>query len=114
MVVHFAFLVYVVVGGFLAWRWPRTIILHALAAAWGLVIVLFAVPCPLTGPEDYFRHRAGQDGLPGGFIDTYISGVIYPEQHLVLAQLAVAVCVAVSWIGLAVRTGRRHAAARPG
>ena len=33
LVLHFGFLVYLVVGGFLAWRWPRTLWLHLVAAA---------------------------------------------------------------------------------
>ncbi|MGH3432867.1 MAG: DUF2784 domain-containing protein, partial [Thermocrispum sp.] len=51
MVVHFAFLVFLVVGGFLAWRWPRVIYAHVLTAAWGVVITVFSLECPLTGPE---------------------------------------------------------------
>lgn len=107
MVVHFAFLAFVVLGGFLAWRWPRTIVLHAAAVFWGLLIVLFDLDCPLTGPEDYFRKEAGQGGLPGGFIDTYITGVIYPAEYVDEVRLLVAAVVVVSWVGFAVRMRRR-------
>jgi len=31
---HFAYLAYLLVGGFVAWRWPKTIVPHALAALW--------------------------------------------------------------------------------
>jgi len=47
--VHFAYLAYVVVGGFLAWRWPRTIWAHLVAAAWGLAVVAVPLQCPLAG-----------------------------------------------------------------
>jgi len=70
MGLHFAFLIFVVVGGFLAWRWPGVILVHAMAASWGLLVLAASLECPLTYAEDYLRRQAGQPGLPGGFIDT--------------------------------------------
>lgn len=103
MVLHFAFLAYVVFGGFLAWLRPWTFLTHLAAVSWGVLIIAFSLTCPLTPPEDYFRKRSGAEGLPGGFIDTYLTGVIYPEQHVDVARAIVAVVVAASWAGLAVR-----------
>ncbi|MET8873757.1 DUF2784 domain-containing protein [Nocardia sp. NPDC004604] len=98
--VHFVFVAYVVVGGFMAWRWPRTIWLHLLAFGWGFSTVLFGFVCPLTNLENWARHRAGVAGLPpSGFIDHYLTGVIYPESALGLVRGLVAVCVVVSWVG---------------
>jgi len=37
--IHYGYLAYLVSGGFIAWRWPRTIVTHVLAAAWGVVVV---------------------------------------------------------------------------
>ena len=109
MLVHFAFLVFLVVGGFLAWRWPRVIYAHALMVAWGVLITVFSLECPLTGPEDYFRRRAGEEGLGSeGFIDTYLTDVIYPQEALWLVRGLVAALVLVSWIGFGVLR-RRHA-----
>lgn len=107
MIAHFAFLIYLVTGGFIAWRWPRTIVAHLAVAAWGVLIVAFNLDCPLTGPEDYFRRKAGEGGLPQGFIDTYLTGVIYPEEHVNLVRAAVAVVVLISWIGYAIRMRTR-------
>ncbi|WP_433761070.1 DUF2784 domain-containing protein [Nocardia sp. CA-135398] len=102
--VHFVFVAYVVVGGFLAWRWPRTIWLHLIAFGWGFSTVLVGFDCPLTYLENWARHRAGVAGLPpSGFIDHYLTGVIYPESALGLVRGLVAVCVAVSWVGYAWR-----------
>lgn len=106
MVVHFAFVVYVVVGGFLAWRWPRTILLHLVAAGWGLLITVFALACPLTWLEDRLRRRAGEQGLPGGFIDTYIEGVLYPQRFVMEVRAAAAVLVLIAWVGLLIRWRR--------
>ncbi len=106
MLAHFSFLAFVALGGFLAWRWPRVFPLHAAAVAWGLVSAVIGVPCPLTAWEDGLRRAAGEAGLARGFIDTYLTDVIYPGEYLLLAQLLVAGLVAVSWAGLAVRTRR--------
>ncbi|GAB0104109.1 DUF2784 domain-containing protein [Nocardia sp. JMUB6875] len=112
-VVHFAFVAYVVVGGFLAWRWPRTIWLHLLAFAWGFSTVLFKFECPLTNLENWARHRAGEVGLPSsGFIDHYITGVLYPRSMLEEVRILVVLCVAVSWVGLYLLTKRRALAQR--
>ncbi|GAB2656241.1 DUF2784 domain-containing protein [Nocardia goodfellowii] len=101
---HFAFVAYVVVGGFSAWRWPRTMWLHLIAVGWGFGTVLIGYDCPLTYVEDWARRRAGQEGLPSsGFIDHYLTGVIYPDSALGLVRGLVAVCVVVSWAGFAWR-----------
>ncbi|GAA4702663.1 DUF2784 domain-containing protein [Phytohabitans rumicis] len=107
---HFAFLAYVVVGGFLTWRWPRTIWLHLAAGAWGFVVIAASLTCPLTYAEDWSRRRAGEAGVTRGFIDRYIEGVIYPERYTHLVQALVAATVLASWVGFVVRLRRRAAA----
>ncbi|WP_328394891.1 DUF2784 domain-containing protein [Nocardia sp. NBC_00416] len=105
--VHLLFIGYVVAGGFVAWRLPRTIWLHGLAAAWGFGTVLIGYDCPLTYGENWARQRAGISGLPPeGFIDHYLTGVIYPESMLLEVRVLVAACVLVSWAGLWWRTRR--------
>ncbi|GGS53443.1 hypothetical protein GCM10010156_10130 [Planobispora rosea] len=107
MLVHFLFLVFMAVGGFLAWRRPRLIWAHLAVAAWGVASVITGMECPLTVVEDWGRRNAGQEGLPaGGFIDHYIEGVVYPEEHTNLARLAVAALVLVSWAGYLRRKAR--------
>lgn len=105
-VLHFAFVVFVVGGGFLAWRRPKAIVAHLVAAGWGLGIALFRFDCPLTWVEDRARERAGGSALDGGFIETYLTGVIYPERYLALVQALVALTIAVSWAGLVIRRRR--------
>jgi Protein of Unknown function (DUF2784) len=108
MLLHFGFLVFVALGGFLAWRWPWLFVPHVAAVTWGALSVAAGLLCPLTGWEDWARRRAGEQGLPRGFIDTYITGVVYPAEYLVTAQVLVATLVAVSWAGLLVRARRRR------
>lgn len=107
MVIHFTFLVYVVIGGFIAWRWPRTIWIHLAAAAWGLGSVIAGLECPLTYVEHWARRKAGEQGLTRGFIDTYIEGIIYPEQYTRVLQVLVGLAVLISWVGYARRRARR-------
>ncbi|MDQ4039840.1 MAG: DUF2784 domain-containing protein [Actinomycetota bacterium] len=108
MLAHFAFLVVLTLGGFAAWRWPRFIWVHVGLAIWGVLNAVVKVPCPLTEIEDWARRRAGEQGLPQGFIDRYLTGVVYPEEHLVAVQSAVAGAIVVSWIGFSVLWHRRR------
>jgi hypothetical protein len=103
MLVHFAFLVYLALGGFLAWRRRWQIVPHATAVVWGALSATVGMACPLTAWEDAARRRAGTQGLPRGFVDTYLTGVVYPADHLVTAQLLVAALVLASWVGFVVR-----------
>ncbi len=109
LVLHFGYLVYVVLGGFVAWRWPRTIYVHVATALWGILIVLEWVDCPLTWAEGWAREKAGEAPLTEGFIDRYIDGVIYPQQYLNEVRAAVALVILISWIG-AYRMARRRKA----
>ncbi|WP_017591260.1 DUF2784 domain-containing protein [Nocardiopsis potens] len=112
MVLHFAFLGYVVAGGFLAWRWPAALWPHAAAACYGLGIIVIGWDCPLTHVEQWARLRAGESGLPpGGFVDHYLTGVVYPEAHLMEVRLAAAAVVLFSWAGAPVLARRRRRAA---
>ncbi|MFC6091451.1 DUF2784 domain-containing protein [Saccharothrix sp. BKS2] len=103
MVVHFGVLGFLVVGGFLAWRRPGVLYFHAAMATWGLLVVLFPIPCPLTWLENTFRAAAGQEPLAVGFIDTYIDGVLYPDSAARLVQVLVALVVLGSWVGFYLR-----------
>src|SRR5271155_1996803 len=95
---HLAFIGYVLVGGFLALRWRRTIWLHVPAVIWGIAIAAELVDCPLTWVERWARARAGMAPLPpDGFVAHYLTGVIYPAGWLVGVQLGSFAVVAVSW-----------------
>ena len=110
---HFAFLAYAVFGGFLAWRWPRTIWLHLAGALWLVVVVAASLLCPLTWLEDRAREGAGLTPT-NGFLDHYVAGVFYPHGYEGAAQGVLAVIVLTSWAGVvlrAVRAGRVRPAA---
>lgn len=109
---HFAFLIYLPTGGFLAQRWRRTIWVHIVAVVWALGSVVLRWGCPLTGLERWARSRAGMPPLdPGGFIDHYLTGVVYPTAASVPVQVVVFLAVVLSWAGYAL-TARRARTSR--
>lgn len=78
VLVHLAFVAFVVAGGWLAWRWPRVALLHLPAVAWGVWIEWSHGVCPLTPLENAWRRRAGEGGYTGSFVEHYILPVLYP------------------------------------
>jgi hypothetical protein len=105
---HLAYLVYLPSGGFLALRWPRSIGLHIAAVIWGIGVVVFGLPCPLTELERGARARADMDPLPAtGFIDRYVAGVFYPANRTGAAQAVAFAAAAISWVAFAWQQRRR-------
>lgn len=76
---HAAFVVFVIVGGFLAaaWRWVAWI--HIPVAVWGAWIEIANWVCPLTPLENWLRRKAGDAGYSGGFVEHYVISIVYPE-----------------------------------
>jgi Protein of Unknown function (DUF2784) len=106
--VHFAFIAYMVTGGFLALRWPKTIWLHIPAVIWGIAIELIDFVCPLTWLERWARPKAGMGPMPAdGFIDHYLTGVVYPAQYANLVLVLALLTVLASWV-LVARSRRRQ------
>ena len=93
VIAHGLFILFVVAGGLLAWRWPRIAWLHLPAAAWGVLIEWSGWICPLTPLENTLRQAAGQGGYSGGFVERYLLPLIYPTGLTPALQL---------WLGLAV------------
>lgn len=100
LLVHLGYLVYLTFGGFLAWRWRAMIWPHLVAAGWGVAVIVFEIPCPLTNWENQLRDRAGDATYEGPFIEHYLGDVIYPEEHLDSARWLVLAVVALSWAGV--------------
>jgi hypothetical protein len=93
LLLHFAFIVFVLFGAVLAVRWRWVIAAHLPAAAWGCFVELTGRICPLTYAENYLRHCAGQSGYSEGFIEHYLLSVIYPAGLTRQIQLVLAVVV---------------------
>lgn len=80
LVVHLAFIVFVVAGGLLSLRWPRIAWLHLPAVVWGALIEFMGWICPLTPLENHFLKLAGERTYQGGFIARYLWPLIYPTE----------------------------------
>lgn len=93
LVVHFLFVLFVVLGGLAVLRWRWLMWLHLPAAAWGALIEFAGWICPLTPLEKHFRRLSGEAGYEGDFIEEYLLSLIYPEGltrfHQVVLGLAV-------------------------
>jgi hypothetical protein len=103
VIVHLAFVVFVVAGGLLALRWHRAAYIHIPAALWGAWIEFTGWICPLTPLENHLRRLAGEAGYTGGFIQHYIVGVVYPAGlttaiQVTLGTIVVAVNGVVYWM----------------
>jgi hypothetical protein len=100
VLVHGAFVVFVVLGGLLVVWKPRLAWAHVPAAVWGAWVEFGGKICPLTPLENHLRHLAGERGYWGGFIEHYLIPLMYPEgltrdNQLVLGVLVVVINVAV-------------------
>jgi uncharacterized protein DUF2784 len=78
VLLHAGFVVFVVAGGFVAWRWRWVAWLHVPCALWGAAIEYGGWVCPLTPLENALRARAGLEGYDGGFVEHYVIPLLYP------------------------------------
>ena len=79
LAVHATFLLFVVLGGLLVLWKPRIAWVHIPCAMWGAWVELVGWICPLTPLEVDLRIRAGEVGYGGGFIERYVTAVLYPQ-----------------------------------
>lgn len=93
LVLHFCFVVFVVFGGLLVVRRRYFIWLHLPAIIWGAAVEFFRLTCPLTTLENTFRELGGEAGYADGFLDYYISAVLYahitPQIQIMLGILLI-------------------------
>ena len=112
---HFAFVLFVVLGGVLVLRWPRLAYLHIPAAIWGVLLEFAGWICPLTPLENSLRVRAGEAGYQGSFVEHYILPVLYPSAltrnvQFLLGALVLALNLAI--YGYLLRRTRRNSLQR--
>lgn len=78
LLLHLAFVLFVIAGSFLAWQWRTVARWHLPALLWGLWIEFSGQVCPLTPLENRLRELAGQAGYSGGFVEHYLVPLLYP------------------------------------
>ena len=79
LIVHFAFILFVVFGALLFFVTTKIIFIHFPALIWGSYIELTNSICPLTYLENWFLHKANLTTYSEGFIQNYLVPVVYPE-----------------------------------
>lgn len=78
LALHMGFIVFVVLGGLLVFRFRWMIFVHIPAAIWGAFIEISGGICPLTIWENRFRRSAGESGYPDSFVEHYLLPIVYP------------------------------------
>ena len=78
LIVHLAFVVFVLCGGLLVLRWRWIAWLHLPAAAWGAVVEFSGWVCPLTPIENWLREQGGESSYSSDFLTQYLLPVLYP------------------------------------
>jgi hypothetical protein len=80
IVLHFAWILFLVFGVLFTWRWPKVAILHLGGLLSSLVLNLFRWYCPLTHLENYLRRLYDVKSTYGGpFTATYLERLVYPD-----------------------------------
>jgi hypothetical protein len=109
VVIHLAFVVFVVAGGLLVLRWPKVAWAHLPAAAWGAVVEITGWICPLTPLENWLRTRSGSEVYAGDFVARYVMPALYPDGLTRESQLLMGCAVVVLNIAIYALVLRRRA-----
>jgi len=78
LIIHFLFILYVILGGLLFFIKPWTIYFHIPAFLYGTYVEFTQSICPLTYLENFFLFKAKIGTYSTGFIQNYLIPVIYP------------------------------------
>ncbi|WP_423917714.1 DUF2784 domain-containing protein [Candidatus Poriferisodalis sp.] len=76
---HLGYIVFLLVGGFMARRWPQLTKWHLGAIGAASVVNITGSDCPLTVWENWFLRHAGQEPYETGFISHYLVEPVYPS-----------------------------------
>lgn len=79
VILHLAFILFVVFGGVFVARWPRVAWLHLPAAGWGAWVEFVGWLCPLTFIENWLRQHGGGSTYTASFIEHYLVPTLYPS-----------------------------------
>ncbi|POY39307.1 DUF2784 domain-containing protein [Solitalea longa] len=105
VIIHFAFILFVVAGGFFAHknRWIKVI--HMVSVAWAIFAELsYGVVCPLTAIENYFGYHAGLSTYQEDFITRHLIPIIYQENLSPFIQyILVGIVIGINLIAYKIR-----------
>jgi hypothetical protein len=105
VIVHFSFVLFVVLGGVLAWRWQPIMWVHLPAVVWGVLIEWAGWICPLTPFENWLREMGEEAEYIGSFVEHYLITILYPEDltrelQITLGFVVLAINVLIYWRAL--------------
>ena len=78
VVLHLAFVVFILLGGLLVLRRPKVAWVHLPAVAWGAWVEFAGSVCPITPLENWLREQGGRSAYSAGFIEHYLVPILYP------------------------------------
>ncbi len=78
LIVHFIFIVFVLLGALLVFKWKHIAWFHIPASLWAALIEFFSWICPLSPLEQWLRTKSGGASYQAGFIEHYLLPLIYP------------------------------------
>jgi hypothetical protein len=92
LLLHFAWIIFVVTGAFFLhrrrWRWR---LIHLASVGYSVAIEIYGWICPLTYLEQWLLERAGRRSYEGDFVTHYVEKLIYLHAPKgLLVSLAVA------------------------
>jgi len=104
---HMAFLVYMVVGGFLAlyrfaWIWPSIGV-----TIYSVYVTLTDFTCPATTLEKWLLEEGGRTPYEGSFTAHYLRDTLYPAQYETAIWLTAMGVAVVSYALAVARRWRR-------
>jgi len=93
LLIHLAFVLFVLFGRLLALRWRPVIWAHLPAVLWGTFVEFSGWVCPLTPLENWLRERGGGTGYAGDFVGRYLLMLLYPDQLTPTVQVVLGIVV---------------------
>ena len=95
LIVHFAFILFVVLGALLFFVSTKIVFIHIPAFIWGSYIELTHSICPLTYLENWFLHKANLTTYSEDFIQNYLVSIVYPTNLSTDLQIYLGIAIIV-------------------
>lgn len=110
LIIHFLWIVFVIIGGLLVLKWPRLFWFHGGALCFSLILNVFGLYCPLTYLENYLYTLSGKGPLyDDSFLIHYINALIYPnlnQDFLRTGEIIFVLIYAIFYLWLYLKTRR--------
>jgi len=100
LIIHLAFVLFVVLGGFLVLKWKSLAWVHLPACLWGALVELAGWICPLTPLENWLREKGSGLVYQTDFIEHYLLSLLYPATLTRSSQVFLGLLVLTVNLGL--------------